>query len=92
MAATATISITLPAEAVEAIEEHVSSGAFASPSDMILEALRLWQGEQPLKTGPRDKNAHREARHACEDIRAMRREGTTHAGIPVRDLIAERRR
>lgn len=37
------LSITLPPQMVEAIREKVASGAFASTSEVIREAVRVWQ-------------------------------------------------
>jgi antitoxin ParD1/3/4 len=37
------ISITLPTDMVQAIREKVDSGAYASTSEVVMEAMRLWQ-------------------------------------------------
>jgi antitoxin ParD1/3/4 len=43
MNSTEEISVTLPADMVRLIRERVSSGAYASTSEIVGEAVRLWQ-------------------------------------------------
>ena len=40
------LSITLPADMTRMIRQHVESRAYASESDVIREALQLWQDQQ----------------------------------------------
>lgn len=40
------LSITLPADMAQAIRAVVSTGAYASNSEVIREAMRLWQDKQ----------------------------------------------
>lgn len=40
------LSITLPGEMVAAIKERVSSGQYASTSEVLREAMRLWMREE----------------------------------------------
>ncbi len=40
------ISITLPPDMLNMIKEKVESGAYGSTSEVIREAMRLWQREQ----------------------------------------------
>ncbi|TWS99673.1 type II toxin-antitoxin system ParD family antitoxin [Reyranella sp. CPCC 100927] len=40
------ISITLPPDMVRLIREKVESGAYASTSEVIREAMRLWQRQE----------------------------------------------
>lgn len=37
------MTITMPAEMAEILRQSVQSGEYASPSDVIREALRVWQ-------------------------------------------------
>lgn len=39
------ISVTLPADMVRLIRERVSSGAYASASEVVGEAVRLWEAQ-----------------------------------------------
>jgi antitoxin ParD1/3/4 len=43
MSATETLSVTLPEDMVRTIRSRVSAGAYASASEIIGEAMRLWQ-------------------------------------------------
>ena len=43
MKSTEEISVELPADMVRLIRERVSSGAYASMSEVVREAVRLWQ-------------------------------------------------
>jgi len=47
-----TISITLPDDLVRLIREKVSTGAYASVSEVIREAVRVWQDRE------REQEAH----------------------------------
>lgn len=40
------LSITLPSEMVRAIQDKVEAGAYASASDAIREAVRIWQHQE----------------------------------------------
>ncbi len=40
------ISITLPADMLAAIKEQVQAGAYGSTSEVIREAMRLWQRQE----------------------------------------------
>ena len=43
------LSITLPADMVRLVREKVRSGTYASNSEVIREALRLWQERETLR-------------------------------------------
>lgn len=43
---TETLSITLPVDLAEMVRRQVERGAFASDSELIREALRLWQDRE----------------------------------------------
>lgn len=43
--ASAKLSITLPAKQAANVRKAVKSGAFASDSDVIIDALRVWEDE-----------------------------------------------
>ncbi len=64
------ISITLPSDMLGAIKEKVVSGAYASTSEVIRAAMRLWQ---------RQEDEH-QARIA---IIRERLESSAHSGDPV---------
>ena len=40
------ISITLPSEMISLIKEKVQTGLFDSPSELIREAMRVWQKQE----------------------------------------------
>jgi antitoxin ParD1/3/4 len=44
------LSITLPADMARMVRSKVEGGAYASNSEVIREALRLWQEREALKT------------------------------------------
>ena len=46
MAATEKISITITKQMKESLEAHVASGAYASTSEVIREAIRNWQDDK----------------------------------------------
>lgn len=64
------ISVTLPPEMLAAIKEKVQSGMYGSTSEVIREAMRLWQREEE----------EREAR--LDSIRA-RLEHSARSGEPI---------
>lgn len=43
---TATLHITLPADLAETVRRQVERGSYASDSELIREALRLWQDRE----------------------------------------------
>ena len=45
------ISITLPPDMVRLIKEKVESGAYASTSEVIRDAMRLWQRQEEEHAG-----------------------------------------
>ena len=49
MASAEKLSITLPRELAEIIREKVRAGAYASHSEVIPAALRVWQEQEDLK-------------------------------------------
>jgi antitoxin ParD1/3/4 len=57
------LSITLPPEMAAAVRHAVASGAYASASEVIREALRLWQAY------------HAAHEHEVEELRRAWREG-----------------
>ncbi len=48
------LSITLPAEMARMIRRHVESGAYASNSEVIREAMRFWQDRRGEREGRLD--------------------------------------
>lgn len=64
------ISITLPPDMLNIIREKVKDGAYASTSEVIREAMRLWQRQEE------------EHRAILASIRA-RLEHSAHSGEPV---------
>lgn len=48
-ATTEKLSITVPTNMAKMIREKVQSGSYTSNSELIREALRLWQSEEALK-------------------------------------------
>ena len=46
MAATEKISITITKQMKESLDAHVASGAYASTSEIIREAIRNWQDDK----------------------------------------------
>lgn len=42
--------ITLPADQMERLDEAVQSGSYASRTDVVLEALRLWEERNTLES------------------------------------------
>jgi antitoxin ParD1/3/4 len=46
MAKVETISVALPPEMVAALKDAVAGGAYASPSEIVSEALRDWQQQR----------------------------------------------
>jgi antitoxin ParD1/3/4 len=42
--------ITLPADQMERLDEAVQSGGYASKTDVVLEALRLWEERHATET------------------------------------------
>lgn len=49
VATTEKLSITVPTNMAKMIREKVQSGSYTSNSELIREALRLWQAEEALK-------------------------------------------
>ncbi len=45
------ITITLPSEMLVSIKDKVQSGAYGSTSELIREAMRLWQKKRNTKLG-----------------------------------------
>ncbi len=55
---TARLSISLPEDMAQMIRKQVEGGAYASNSEVIRDALRLWQEQNSQQDAPR-KNAAR---------------------------------
>ena len=72
------LSITLPAEMVAAIKQNVDSGRFASTSEVLREAMRLWL---------RDEEEHSE-RLAAIRARISRSLDDPRPPIPLDDAMS----
>ena len=74
------LSITLPASLARVVREKVESGAYASNSEVIRDALRAWQ-EQSLERNERLKAIRNSIQEAIDDPRP-----SIPAGKVFRDL------
>jgi antitoxin ParD1/3/4 len=63
------LSITLPAALARLVRAKVAEGTYASNSEVIREALRLWQDHEQIR-GQRLDEIRRELAEAIEDSRA----------------------
>ncbi|HKU97561.1 MAG TPA: type II toxin-antitoxin system ParD family antitoxin [Vineibacter sp.] len=85
------ISITLPPDMVRLIREKVESGAYASTSEVIREAMRIWQRQEEEHAeriavirarlrrsmkDPRPDLSSEEVRAWIDDLEAAAREGS----------------
>jgi antitoxin ParD1/3/4 len=77
------VTVDLPEELVAAVRAAVSSGEYATPSEVVSEALRDWKGEQgPPSSGiptPRSR----------EDLMAMIEEGENGPFLDGPSVLAE---
>jgi antitoxin ParD1/3/4 len=76
------LSITLPASLARVVREKVSSGAYASNSEVIRDALRAWQ-EQGLERDERLASIRARIDEALNDPRPL---------IPARKVSAKLRK
>lgn len=65
------MTVTLTAEQVIAVKEAVNSGAYASSSEIVREALRDWMHKQQLRQGEL-ATLRRDIQAGLDDIKAGR--------------------
>lgn len=70
MAATEKISITITKQMKESLDVYVASGAYASTSEVIREAIRNWQDDR-WETPEQIAYMKRKVREAMDDSRPM---------------------
>ena len=76
------LSITLPASMAKMIREKVSSGNYTSNSEIIREALRLWQSEESI----------REKKQAALQAKLQESLDDPRPSIPASDVFANIRK
>jgi antitoxin ParD1/3/4 len=76
------LSITLPAALARLVREKVAEGTYASNSEVIREALRLWRDHEQIRTR-RIEEIKQELADAMED---------TRPSIPAEEVFDDLRR
>ncbi|GAB5463631.1 ribbon-helix-helix domain-containing protein [Hoeflea alexandrii] len=78
-----TLTISLSAQQIARLQEAVASGAYASNSEVLRDALRLWEQHQELRA--------LELKRAYDEGMASGEGRAVDAGSLLTDLKAERR-
>jgi len=76
------LSITIPVSMATMIRQKVSSGSYTSNSEIIREALRLWQSEESL----------REQKQAALEAKIQQSLDDPRPSIPAEDVFAKIRK